>query len=313
MNRFLRRIFWFVLPVAAAAAGAEWGLRSIPHQLGYKAAYMERHAPQIEVLSLGLSHAFYGLDFHASKFRGFNLAYHGQPLDRDLELWEKYAGRLTSLRGVVISLSCWSIHHRLRKDGEQWRVPFYTINYDLPGPWYAFKERYIIAYPSPAFRYLKHALSPGDIRAEGNTPQDEFGSYMVLRDNRRPDWDQRTARRRRPEPFGVRSRRRGAQPRSAAPHRRRLCGPRRPGGALHPADVADLPRTPLGRDRDPHAANRNVAGPGVFQRALCGPAERQAVHGRRLFRRLAPQLRPRRPETHRILNDEIAEDPFPAK
>lgn len=193
MNRFLRRIFWFVLPVAAAAAGAEWGLRSIPHQLGYKAAYMERHAPQIEVLSLGLSHAFYGLDFHASKFRGFNLAYHGQPLDRDLELWEKYAGRLTSLRGVVISLSCWSIHHRLRKDGEQWRVPFYTINYDLPGPWYAFKERYIIAYPSPAFRYLKHALSPGDIRAEGNTPQDEFGSYMVLRDNRRPDWDQRTA------------------------------------------------------------------------------------------------------------------------
>ena len=54
MNRFLRRIFWFVLPVAAAAAGAEWGLRSIPHQLGYKAAYMERHAPEIEVLSLGL-------------------------------------------------------------------------------------------------------------------------------------------------------------------------------------------------------------------------------------------------------------------
>ncbi|MEI3554321.1 MAG: hypothetical protein V8Q54_06535, partial [Alistipes senegalensis] len=53
MNRFLRRIFWFVLPVAAAAAGAEWGLRSIPHQLGYKAAYMERHAPEIEVLSLG--------------------------------------------------------------------------------------------------------------------------------------------------------------------------------------------------------------------------------------------------------------------
>jgi len=193
MNRFLRRIFWFVLPVAAAAAGAEWGLRCIPHQLGYKAAYMERHAPEIEVLSLGLSHAFYGLDFHASKFRGFNLAYHGQPLDRDLELWEKYADRLTSLRAVVISLSCWSTHHRLRKEGEQWRVPFYTINYDLPGPWYAFKERYIIAYPSPAFRYLKHALSPGDIRAEGNTPQDEFGSYMALCDNRRPDWDRRTA------------------------------------------------------------------------------------------------------------------------
>ena len=131
MNRFLRRIFWFVLPVAAAAAGAEWGLRSIPHQLGYKAAYMERHAPEIEVLSLGLSHAFYGLDFHASKFRGFNLAYHGQPLDRDLELWEKYADRLTSLRAVVISLSCWSTHHRLRKEGEQWRVPFYTINYEI--------------------------------------------------------------------------------------------------------------------------------------------------------------------------------------
>ena len=72
-------------------------------------------------------------------------------------------------------------------------MPFYTINYDLPVPWYAFKERYIIAYPSPAFRYLKHALSPGDIRAEGNTPQDEFGSYMALRDNRRPDWDRRTA------------------------------------------------------------------------------------------------------------------------
>lgn len=193
MNRFLRRILWFVLPVFAVAAGAEYGLRSIPHQLGYKALYMEEHAPQIEVLSLGLSHAFYGLDFHASKFRGFNLAYHGQPLDRDRELWEKYADRLTSLRCVVISLSCWSIHHRLLKDGEQWRVPFYTINYGLPGPWYAFKERYIIAYPSPAFRYLKHALSPGDSRAEGNIPQDEFGSYMALRELRRTDWEQRTA------------------------------------------------------------------------------------------------------------------------
>ena len=122
MNRFLRRIFWFVLPVAAAAAGAEWGLRSIPHQLGYKAAYMERHAPQIEVLSLGLSHAFYGLDFHASKFRGFNLAYHGQPLDRDLELWEKYAGRLTSLRGVVISLSCF------RRFLQQFEIFSYNID-----------------------------------------------------------------------------------------------------------------------------------------------------------------------------------------
>ena len=91
MNRFLRRIFWFVLPVAAAAAGAEWGLRCIPHQLGYKAAYMERHAPEIEVLSLGLSHAFYGLDFHASKFRGFNLAYHGQPLDRAWIDWKEVA------------------------------------------------------------------------------------------------------------------------------------------------------------------------------------------------------------------------------
>ena len=268
MNRFLRRIFWFVLPVAAAAAGAEWGLRSIPHQLGYKAAYMERHAPEIEVLSLGLSHAFYGLDFHASKFRGFNLAYHGQPLDRDLELWEKYADRLTSLRAVVISLSCWSTHHRLRKEGEQWRVPFYTINYDLPVPWYAFKERYIIAYPSPAFRYLKHALSPGDIRAEGNTPQDEFGSYMALRDNRRPDWDRRTAE-----------------------------GAARGHSDFDPEDVAALSRTPLGGARGPHAADRIVADPGGSQRALCGPAERQAVHGRRLLRRLAPQLRPRRPET----------------
>ena len=84
---------------------------------------------------------------------------------------------------------------------------------------------------------------------------------------------------------------------AAAAHRRRLCGPRRPGGSLHPADMADLSRTPLGGDRGPHAADRNVAGPGVSQRALCGPAERQAVHGRRLLRRLAPQLRPRRPET----------------
>lgn len=194
MNRFLRRILWFVLPLFAVAAGAEYGLRSIPHQLGYKARYMERHAPQIEVLSLGLSHAFYGLDFHASRFRGFNLAYHGQPLDRDLELWEKYADRLTSLRGVVISLSCWSIHHRLLKGSEQWREPFYAINYRLPGPWYAFKERYIIAYPSPALRYFRHTLSTADSRAEGNIPQDEFGSYMALRELRREDWKQRAAR-----------------------------------------------------------------------------------------------------------------------
>lgn len=193
MNRFLLRILRFALPAAVAAVGAEWGLRSIPHQLAYKARYMEEHAPQIEVLSLGLSHAFYGLDFHASKFRGFNLAYHGQPLDRDLELWEKYADRLTSLRAVTVPLSCWSIHHRLRKEGEQWRVPFYTINYDLSAPWYAFKERCIIAYPAQAFRYLKHALASEDSLAEGNIPQDEFGSYMARLDNRHPDWDQRAA------------------------------------------------------------------------------------------------------------------------
>lgn len=193
MNRFLCRIFWFILPVAVIAAGAEWGLRSIPHPLGYKAHYMERHAPQIEVLSLGLSHAFYGIDFHASRFRGFNLAYHGQPLDRDLELWEKYADELTSLRCVVISLSCWSVHHRLRKTGEQWRVPFYTINYRLPGPWYDLKERYIIAYSSPALRYLRHTLSHATSRIEDTVPQDQFGSFMALRELRRADWEQRTA------------------------------------------------------------------------------------------------------------------------
>lgn len=184
MKRFLIRSILFLLPLALLLPMFEYTQRKAPHEFKYKAAFMDAHAKELEVLVLGLSHV-HRLNLHHIGRKAFNLAYVNQSVDRDYQLWQRYRDRLVSLQYVVLPLSCW--FHQNTSDGiEAWRTPFYTIHYGLPAPLFDLQKRLIIANPKTAVKRLGTIL-----RGEVNREQtcDSLGSSMPMLAGRRSDWE----------------------------------------------------------------------------------------------------------------------------
>lgn len=188
MKRFTIRALFFILPLALILSLFEYVQRRAPHEFKYKAAFMEANAEKLEALVFGLSHT-HRINLNYIGCKAFNLSFSNQSVDRDYALWQKYRDRLTSLRYVVIPLSCW--FHQNTGDGlEAWRTPFYTIHYGLPAPLFELQKRFITANP-------KSALKRMDVILRGNYDKmqptcDSLGSSLALLRDRRIDWDGKT-------------------------------------------------------------------------------------------------------------------------
>ncbi|UUM12941.1 hypothetical protein NQU17_05105 [Clostridiaceae bacterium HFYG-1003] len=134
MKRFLLRSGCFILLLAALFGALELGLRSIPNDYAYKNHYLEEHASSLEVLSLGSSHSYYGIDPAYFDRPSFNASHVSQSLFYDLGILDKFKDDMTQLKYILLPISSFTLSHRIEDGTEAWRVRSYHLYYDLAVP-----------------------------------------------------------------------------------------------------------------------------------------------------------------------------------
>ena len=139
MNAFIKGVLIFLFPVVFLALTIEVMIRLIPNDYSLKRNYLDKNSNKIEVLILGSSHAFFGLDPVYFSNNCFNAGYVSQTLDYDLEILKKYDDRWSKLKTVVLPVSYFSLFEKLVECSESWRVKNYTIYYKM-SPAKSYKE-----------------------------------------------------------------------------------------------------------------------------------------------------------------------------
>ncbi|MEO6670714.1 MAG: hypothetical protein ABIN36_14630 [Ferruginibacter sp.] len=131
MKRFLRHTVIFVFPIILLAISFEVMLRKIPNDYAFKKDHLDQHSREIEILFLGNSHVFFGIDPKYINRKSFNAAYISQSLNFDLAILKKYEGRWDKLKCIVLPIDYFSLYSTLESGIESWRVKNYRIYYDI--------------------------------------------------------------------------------------------------------------------------------------------------------------------------------------
>lgn len=131
MKKFIKHLFLFFLPIFILGFSSEFLLRKIPNDYLFKKEFLDKNADSIEVLFLGSSHAFYGINPADFGLNSFNASHISQSLDYDFEILKKYKNHWSKLKYIAIPISYFSLFGRLETGIESWRVKNYTIYYGM--------------------------------------------------------------------------------------------------------------------------------------------------------------------------------------
>lgn len=131
MKKFITLTLAFSLPVIVLLIAFEWSLRHIPNDYAYKRHYLDTKSREVEVLYLGSSHIYYGINPEYSQLKSFNAAHISQSLNYDLAILEKYKNNWSNLKYIIIPVDYFSMYTTIETGVEQWRVKNYTIYYAL--------------------------------------------------------------------------------------------------------------------------------------------------------------------------------------
>lgn len=155
MQRFLKDITLFSLPLLIVAVALEWVAESIPNSYTYKRDYMEQHGAQIRTLILGSSNAYDGLNPSVLP-NAFNLANSSQTLEDDYRLLAKHIDSMDSLQTVIVGLG----YHSIGATKEEHRRTYYTLYMDLYPRWPLSKYCFEVCNPEMLVKkIIKYAVS----------------------------------------------------------------------------------------------------------------------------------------------------------
>lgn len=129
MKKFLITLTVFVLPIVAALGMTEYKLRNIPNDYTTKNEYLTKHSDSIEVLYLGNSHIYFGLDPAFSKYRSYNAAYTSQSVDLDWKILDKFKGHWKDLKFIILPADYITMYQNLDGTLEEWRLKNYNLYY----------------------------------------------------------------------------------------------------------------------------------------------------------------------------------------
>jgi hypothetical protein len=131
MTRFLKKSFIFILPVLSIFICTEFLLRNIPNDYKLKNIFLDKYSSNLEILCLGNSHAYYGINPYFFNKKCFNAAYNSQSIDHDLQILNKYQYKLHKLEYIIIPISYITLYIQLNKSIESWRIKNYSIYYNI--------------------------------------------------------------------------------------------------------------------------------------------------------------------------------------
>lgn len=128
MRRFLLKILLFSLLPLLLFTAVELIIRLSPNAFIAKAEYIQQNK-DIEILILGSSHSQQAIDPSHFSLKAANLAYNGQDLSINEDLFHRYEKELDDLKYVVIELD----YHTLefRQPSDYFRDPWYYQYHDL--------------------------------------------------------------------------------------------------------------------------------------------------------------------------------------
>ena len=130
MKRFIVRALCFILPVLAGLTLGEYFLRQVPNDYSFKKEWLDHNSSQVEVLVLGSSHTYYGVNPVYFSKKSFNAAYVSQSIPYDYFIFTKYVNQMKNLSYVILPISYFSLWGSLENDGEAYRLKNYSIYYD---------------------------------------------------------------------------------------------------------------------------------------------------------------------------------------
>jgi len=205
MKNFIEKTILFALPLFIILGVLEWASRNVPNDYYLKNNLFETQADSVEVLTLGSSHALYGINPEFLPTNSLNAAYVSQSLLADFSILEKFFSRSERLRVVIVPISYFSLFSSFEKDHRVWRTTNYATHmqiYLTPQFKYRFEslglpastfikktERYYLknrsfitcspsgwgtAYKSPMHENLE---TTGPVRAKGHTHDDTLLAY----------------------------------------------------------------------------------------------------------------------------------------
>lgn len=130
-KNILSILFIIAIPAIILLAYVEIGLNNLDTHYLKKRIDFERQLNSIEVLSLGSSNAYYGINPTEFSCQGFNLAFNAQSMFYDLEFIKKYLPVMPNLKVVILPAIFYTTGTKLVGTSQDWRMYFYAQYYGL--------------------------------------------------------------------------------------------------------------------------------------------------------------------------------------
>lgn len=112
-------------------ASMEFFLRAIPNDFNRKIQAFNRQKDQIEILILGSSHTYVGLNPAEFSSPTFNMAFSSQTVDLDAKLLERLNNQLPRLKTVILPISYFSYVLCLEDGTSAHKIKNYNIYYGI--------------------------------------------------------------------------------------------------------------------------------------------------------------------------------------
>lgn len=120
------------MPVFLLLLFIEVTVRGIPNDYSYKRKYLEAHAGEIELLVLGSSHGFYGINPDYLSINAFNASNVSQSPKFDFFIFKQFYSKFDRLQFVILPVSYPTLFFSTDSGTEKWREKNYVLYYDYP-------------------------------------------------------------------------------------------------------------------------------------------------------------------------------------
>lgn len=133
-QKLVKKLVWFLFPIFALLGGIELFYRLVPNNYNYKDRLVRERYQDTEVLILGGSHTFYGLDPQYFQYSTFNLAGMSQTILIDQLLFQKHVPHMPNLKWVVLNVEYYSLSMQDTALMNEDRKHYYNTFMDIDVP-----------------------------------------------------------------------------------------------------------------------------------------------------------------------------------
>ncbi|HCA07738.1 hypothetical protein [Chryseobacterium sp.] len=127
MKKLLKNLVYFMIPVVALLVTIEYMAERIPNEYSVKNDYLDKNSDRVEVLYLGNSHVYFGINPDYALHQSYNASYISQSLDLDQMILDKYHWK--NLKFIVIPADYVSMYYTLETANDKWRIKNYNLYY----------------------------------------------------------------------------------------------------------------------------------------------------------------------------------------